>query len=327
MSTIINVSEATHERNTDWPAFNDAQIHEKELFMRLLYELCREVEEPSYEFGRPKALLADMVFASTLKVYTTFSLRRFMTDMNIAQAAGYIKRKCSYSTVSNYMRNQSLTPILQDRITLSAMLLRSVETQFAVDSSGLRTTTFNEYCKDKHKTEKRHHWVKVNICCGVKTNVITAVSVTDSHYSDTLEFVPLTTQTLRSGFQMKEVSADKAYLSANNFNHIAQNGGLAFIPFKSETVRPGPDKPNEWRKMYNYFTYNREEFMAHYHKRSNVESTFAMLKAKFTDLIRSKDETAQINEVLLKVLCHNICVVIQQMFELGAEPNFLRGAQ
>ena len=31
---------------------------------------------------------------------------------------------------------------------------------------------------------------------------------------------------------------------------------------------------------------------------------------------------AQVNEVLLKVLCHNICVVIHEMFELGIEPNF-----
>lgn len=32
---------------------------------------------------------------------------------------------------------------------------------------------------------------------------------------------------------------------------------------------------------------------------------------------------AQINEVLLKVLCHNICVVIQEINELGIEPNFM----
>ncbi len=48
-----------------------------------------------------------------------------------------------------------------------------------------------------------------------------------------------------------------------------------------------------------------------------------MIKAKFTDLVRSKDKTAQINEVLLKVLCHNICVLISAMFELGIEPNLI----
>jgi hypothetical protein len=52
-----------------------------------------------------------------------------------------------------------------------------------------------------------------------------------------------------------------------------------------------------------------------------------MIKSKFTDVVRSRNETAQVNEVLLKVLCHNICVVIQEIFELGIEPNFLNETQ
>jgi len=47
-----------------------------------------------------------------------------------------------------------------------------------------------------------------------------------------------------------------------------------------------------------------------------------MIKSKFGDSVRSKTEVAQVNEVLLKVLCHNICVVIHEMFELGIEPDF-----
>ena len=35
-----------------------------------------------------------------------------------------------------------------------------------------------------------------------------------------------------------------------------------------------------------------------------------------------KMELAQVNEALLKVLCHNTSVVIQKMFELGIEPEF-----
>lgn len=47
-----------------------------------------------------------------------------------------------------------------------------------------------------------------------------------------------------------------------------------------------------------------------------------MIKGKFGDAIRSKEDTAQVNEVLCKVLCHNICVVIQSIHELGIEPTF-----
>lgn len=32
-------------------------------------------------------------------------------------------------------------------------------------------------------------------------------------------------------------------------------------------------------------------------------------------------DVAQVNEVLRKVLCHNLCVLIQSMYELGIEPE------
>jgi hypothetical protein len=47
-----------------------------------------------------------------------------------------------------------------------------------------------------------------------------------------------------------------------------------------------------------------------------------MIKAKFGERLRSKTETAQTNEALCKVLCHNLCCLIQSMYELGVEPEF-----
>jgi len=70
--------------------------------------------------------------------------------------------------------------------------------------------------------------------------------------------------------------------------------------------------------MYHFNKYNQEVFNAHYHKRSNVESTFSMIKARFGERLRGKPETAQINEALCKVLAHNICVVIQSIHELNS---------
>ena len=47
-----------------------------------------------------------------------------------------------------------------------------------------------------------------------------------------------------------------------------------------------------------------------------------MIKSKFGDSVKSKSWSAQVNEVLCKIVCHNICVVIHEMFELGIKPNF-----
>lgn len=67
---------------------------------------------------------------------------------------------------------------------------------------------------------------------------------------------------------------------------------------------------------------NKDEFMLHYHKRSNVESTFASIKRKLGDTLRSKNSTSQINELLCKIIAYNITVLIQEMYELGISIDF-----
>jgi len=68
--------------------------------------------------------------------------------------------------------------------------------------------------------------------------------------------------------------------------------------------------------------FNRETFLQHYHKRSNSETTFSMVKAKFGEVVRAKLPVAQVNEVFCKILCHNLCALIQSIYELGIEPTF-----
>jgi hypothetical protein len=42
-----------------------------------------------------------------------------------------------------------------------------------------------------------------------------------------------------------------------------------------------------------------------------------MIKAKFGGFVRSKTPTAQVNEVLCKVLCHNLCCLVQAAMEVS----------
>jgi transposase len=75
-------------------------------------------------------------------------------------------------------------------------------------------------------------------------------------------------------------------------------------------------------KMIGYYQYQQDAFLAAYHKRSNVESTFSMVKRKFGDSLRCRTDVAMRNEVYAKLLCHNLCCVIQSQKELGCEPVF-----
>ena len=100
-------------------------------------------------------------------------------------------------------------------------------------------------------------------------------------------------------------------------------GATPLIPFKKNVSGRRDRRSGIWKKMYHYFMYKHEDFLEHYHKQSNVEKNFHMIKTKFKDNIRSKSEIAQINELLLKILCHNIVVVIQEICELGIKSEFV----
>jgi hypothetical protein len=74
--------------------------------------------------------------------------------------------------------------------------------------------------------------------------------------------------------------------------------------------------------MFHFYCFNRDEFLKHYHQRSNVEAVFSAVKRKFGDSVRSRNDTAMVNEVLCKFLCHNLCCVILSQIELGIEATF-----
>ena len=194
-----------------------------------------------------------------------------------------------------------------DLISRSAAPLVSVESSFAIDSSGFSTCKFERWFDAKWGKEKsQRQWLKAHIICGVKTNVVTAVKITSGNVNDS-PILPELLDATAVRFDVTELSADKAYLSNNNLQYIEHHGADPYIPFKSNTTGKGSPM---WRRLFAYFTLNEEEWKAHYHQRSNVETTFSMIKGKFGDALRSKSETGQVNEILLKVLCHNICVLV-----------------
>ena len=65
--------------------------------------------------------------------------------------------------------------------------------------------------------------------------------------------------------------------------------------------------------MFHYFMVSRQDFWQHYHKRSNVESTFSMMKRKFGHSLRGKKDVAMVNETVYKMLCHNLVVLIHEV--------------
>jgi transposase len=305
----------------NWTAYNAAQSEEKTRFVELLADLCKTVPQPKQEGkGRPRLPLSDMVFASAYKVYVGFSSRRFTSDLRDAFVEGRINTTPYFNSVSRYLSDPQLTDVLKELITASSLPLKVVETDFAVDSSGFSTCRYVRWFNKKYGREvDNREWVKVHLMCGVNTKIVTAVDISGWAANDTTYFVPLVERTAEN-FEVREVSADKAYLSRKNLSAVESIGAMPFIPFKSNTLEP--TEAGAWARMYHLFMYQREAYMEHYHKRSNIETAYSMIKGKFASALRSKSDTGQINEALRKVLAHNICVLIQAMHALNVHPIF-----
>lgn len=129
----------------DWSNYNLAQMNEKSRFQELLFELCSQIEDfPRKNVqGRNRIPISDMVFSIVYKIYSGLSGRRFISDLATAHAKGFISKRPHFNSLSNYLELDEMYFILQSLIRESAAPLRSVEIDFAVDSSGFFERTKN----------------------------------------------------------------------------------------------------------------------------------------------------------------------------------------
>jgi len=56
----------------------------------------------------------------------------------------------------------------------------------------------------------------MHLMCGVTTHIVASVEVSGAAAHCSLYFKPLVEQAARAGFNIKEISADKGYINADN---------------------------------------------------------------------------------------------------------------
>jgi hypothetical protein len=104
----------------------------------------------------------------------------------------------------------------------------------------IRDNTYARWFDEKYGGEKRcQRWVKAHAQVGTVTNVITAVEVTESTVGDAPMLAPLLKSTAQAGFDVREVSADKAHLSNELLTAIEAAGAAPYVPFKGKSRGTG----------------------------------------------------------------------------------------
>ncbi len=306
-----------------WREYNGAQTSEKDTFQSLLAALCSGVDDPPRPAkGRPRIAMRDAVFACCFKVYSTLSARRFMSDLRDANEKGHIGCVPHFNSIFNHLDNEHMTTVLRELIVKSSLPMTAIESDFAADSTGFTASRFYRWYDHKYGPcggeRKETDWVKTHMMIGVTTHIVTAVEIHERCTNDSPLLPVLLDQTAKN-FAVSEVSADRQYASSANFEAIAKHGATPYIPFRAGTTG---QVGGLFAKAFHYFSLHRDAFLRQYHKRSNIEACIMSIKTKFGDAVRSKTDLAMKNEVLCKILCHNLCVLIGAMHELGIQPDF-----
>ena len=312
----------------DWHTYNAYQCDEKDRVRLLLASLCEGIESPVRRGrGRPRHALGDVVYAATMKTFVGLSGRRASTDMSDCMGMGFMGRAPKYNTIFDYMERPEMTPLLQALVQESATPIAEIDREraFGLDGTGFSTSVYDrwlvaEHGSDKEEAEKQQERfsLKLTICIGVRSKIITYAVANDGTPGES-KLLPMLTQKTAERFKVEEVLADKGYHGLPNLTAIEALGAKAYIPFKDNSRGDGPEI---WRRLYHLYMFHRDEFLAHYHQRSNVEGVFSAIKRKFGTHVRAKSLDAMVNEALLKCLCHNLSVLVRAIHELGLDPTF-----
>ena len=333
--TLVRRPTPIYRRN--WSGYNRAQIEEIPFFDTILAALVEGVEDPRPVQGRghPRVPLKDLVFCATQKVYSQLGLREARHLFAQAKGESKIEHAPSFSLPSIMLNREDVTPILKHLIAKSALPLATMEHEFGIDSTGFRTTCFGAWNREVHGDRRVNQYLKAHALCGINTHIVVQVEITDKNGADYPQFEPLVRGASHE-FVVKRLLADKAYTGRSNYSLAEELGFEFFSPFRiNDTPRPTSSKrslhepgrrPSSrlWQKMWHFFQMHLDRFNEVYHQRSNVEAVFSAIKRKFGETLKSRNQTAQVNELLCKILAYNITVLIHEMFENGVTPDFLQ---
>lgn len=319
IAPLVEFSARPEPRTRNQKAYDLAQINQEPEFMRILAELCIEANtEPGLRNpGRQPLLLSDVIYACALKTYMGKPGRPVMASIDRARKSGYITHTVHYNSISKALNEPYLTAVLKRLIELSSSPLRDLESTFIIDSTGFSSGRFFRWFDEKYGTpHKEHDWAKCHLICGRATGIVATVEMSDKYAHDAPYF-KLLLDTATKTFGVSDVLADKAYGSRQNAEAAEELGVTPTIAFKSNATGA---KGGAWERMHKRYLENSAQYLALYYQRENVEAVISSIKRKFGANLRSKTDVAMRNEVLCKVLCHNIVVLIHAKYELDVDP-------
>ena len=217
----------------------------------------------------------------------------------------------------------------------NAILHRSVKTfrkskkitLAAVDSTGLEARHISRYFVrrrrskqlETHENTYYRRWPKLAITCDCRNHLILSAITTRGPSVDINQFEKTLTPAIRC-YTIKHILADAGYDSESNHRFARETHNIrSTIPPKHGRPTTKPFRGKYHRLMQRRF--NRKS----YGQRWQVETVFSMIKRNQGDVLRARTYWSQNREMLLKVLTHNIGIILfaNELFYRASAVHFL----
>lgn len=288
--------------------------NEKKKFLNLMVNFIDSIdfEERQKEGrGRPNADLTQILKCCLVMTYNGMSYRRSETDFNELYERGMIKYIPKRSTLNKYMNLGRIRRVIENLIQVSASFFIEHEDIAILDSTWLAYRMYTGGYRKVHdkKSTSLAKCRKLHICCLKNSKVIACAKITQGTSNDSPHLKDMIMKVVRSGFAISNLLADAGYSSKSNYSFCRSlNIFNVFIDFASN-VKLKPKGRTPWATQLKLMKDSPEVWHERYRYRVLVESVFSSMKRKQTNWIRSQKEIARDNELLLKALVYNLCVV------------------
>lgn len=298
-------------------ARNEAHVNEMRDGPHLHSHLCRTITGPPWTgFGPHPLPYSDRLYSIVLTEYYTHSIRRSEPHYEAAYEKGHISRAPVFNSVIDYYNVAETTSHLQKLISLSSAPLAEFETAILLDGTHLAMEEKLPYF-DTHTANKAngHRYLMAQLAGGSNSHIITAAEVDiwlDKYFRPRHDnhFTELLLRTAANGFVINEVWGDKGYHSKKNTRLINSIGADYMVIERSgkKVVPPTGNSP----------LCGCEECF----KRNQIESINSMIKQIMGDKVFNKNYISLENEVLGRVVAHNLRVLQQAIIAMDLEVDF-----
>ena len=245
------------------------------------------------------------------KTYADYEIE-MRTDPRICKILG-LHILPGKSTIQRGMEILSMKLLYKINLTMLTGIIKT-EIDMLIDSSGIRIIGSSIwYCLRINKVITKRDCDKTHIAVSSNFMFIMNWKITAYRKNDCPFFKIL----LKPFKILGIVSADKGYLSRENFQLVADKGGRAFIPFKKgkktgSTAKAGGSPA--WKVAFYFWKTLNGIYMAIYHRRSRVECVFSALKRRYGDNLYCKSATMRRKEMALRFLAYNLRLLIYYQY-------------